>query len=711
MIALALAAAAVASPALGVSQPTTVRGDGRTAVAVELIGPASLDAEDPRLPDRGSISCAGATALSASETAPPRILAPATASVAELACVARRRGADAVFSLRVDPPGPGLYVALVPADAGHVALRPFRLQPDGSSLAPSSIRAAVSAGEIRQATESALRLALPPGRAPRALAIALLDGEGAGAAFLPVFGRTHLRLQSKRRSLLSVRVAGAVFGPVRAPEGKAKLPVLVPPGTRIGVVRAVDRLGNARELPIDLETPSLPRIAAVGSDTRVVVGDELRVAIALAAPDGGPAESAAVRASAGRGSLEAPARRGGGLWVARYRAPREPGGDRIAVDVEGDPSAGRIELEVDVLPGPPAQISLELPGSPARAGDELTVRAAVRDALGNELSRIPLEGSLGGAPARVSWGGTIASVTCAVPARLPSPATVELLVRSGDAARAVARIDVRPGEAFSAELNADSARRTARIRALVRDRFGNALGASDFTVGARGASVGTIRSSASGIAEADLEAAPRVRTAKAWVAAGDRVLAHTEIAFEPPPEAWLLFAWAQGGGMSNGGALRAPRFGAGIGIRRQFGPIEGGLLLGLDALSYRDEIPITVGGAQQSVSRNLFALSVPLLMRARFPFAGRFGVSMEAGPMAAFAWSSTSSQASGTERLVTVRPGARARAMVDFSVGRGRIALGATLGTVQLVDGPLRGEIEGRSLFAGYEAWWLDIGP
>src|SRR5256884_495312 len=216
---------------------------------------------------------------------------------------ARRRGGEAAFSLRVEPPGPGLYAALLPAAIDQVALRPFRLQPDGSNVAPGSVHAAASAGEIRQVSDSLLRLALPPGRAPRAIAIALLDADGAGAAFLPVPGRTRLRLQSKRRSSLSVRVAGAVFGPVQAPEGKASLSVPVPPGTRIGVVRAVDQLGNAREKPIDLETPSLPRIAAVAADARVVVGGALRVAVALAAPEGSPARSAAVRATPARGSL------------------------------------------------------------------------------------------------------------------------------------------------------------------------------------------------------------------------------------------------------------------------------------------------------------------------------------------------------------------------------------------------------------------------
>lgn len=711
MIAAALAVA-VAGTSLGVSPLSPARGDGRTAVPIELIGgPDSLEGEYAGLPDRGSISCPAAAVVAAGEIVPARILAPATATSADLACTARRRGTEAEFTLHIDPPGPGLYAALLAGEKSQLVLRPFRVQMDGSSAAPRAIQAAVSAGGLRQAADGDFRIALPPGRAPRAVAVAMLDADGETAAFLPVLGRTQLRLQSKRRSLLSVRVAGAVFGPVRAPEGKATLPVLVPPGTRLGVVRAVDRLGNAREVSIDLETPSLPRIAAVASGAQVTAGGELRIAVALAAPDGAPAERAEVRAIASRGSLELPARRGGGLWFARYQAPRAAGRDRIAVDVADDPSAGRVQLEVEVLPGPPAHISLELPASPSRAGDELAVRASVRDAVGNALSKVALEASIAGAPARVTWEGATASVTGALPAHLPSDAGVELLVRSGDAARALARIEVRPAEAYSAELSAESTRRTARLRALVRDRFGNALGATGFSVGADGASVGPIHTSGSGIAEANLEAAPRARAAEAWVTAGSRVLARTAIAFDPPPEAWLLFAWTQGGIMSNGGALQAPRLGGGIGIRRQFGPVEGGVLVGLDALSYRDEIAAAVAGAQQTVSRHLFALAVPVLARARLPFARRFGVSLEMGPTATFAWSSVSNDVSGPERIVSVRPGVRARAAVDFSVGRSRIALGASLGSTRLVDGPLRGEIEGRSLFLGYEAWWLDIGP
>ena len=711
MIAAALAVA-LASGALSVSPPASVRGDGRTAAPVELTGgPDPLEGEDARLPDLGSISCAGAAVVAGREGAAPRVLAPATAGPSELSCLARRRGDESLFSLHVEPPGPGLYATVLRLEQpGQIALEPFRIQPEGVSAVPRSLRAGVSAGQLRESADG-LRVVLPPGRAPRAFAVALLDGDGEGAAFLPLPGQTQLHLESKRRSLLSVRVAGTPFGPVRAPEGKATVSVAVPPGGREGVVRAVDRLGNARELPIDLETPSLPRLAAAASASRVAAGGEVRVAVALAGPDGAPAEGAAVRAIAGRGSLEAPAARGPGLWVALYRAPDAPGSDRVAIDVEGDPSAGRIELAFEVVPGPPARISLDLPASPVRAGEEMAVRADVRDASGNALSGVPLEASLAGAPVRVLWEGATASVSGAVPRRISRDSSVELSVRSGDGARAVARIELRPAEASSAELIADSTERTALLHALVRDRFGNTLGASGFAVAADGGTVGPLRAASSGMAEANLEAAPRARAADAWVAADGRVLARTHIAFDPPPDAWLLFARAEGGAMSNGGALRAPRFGAGVGVRRRFGPIETAAIVGLDALAYRDRIAADLAGAQQDISRRLFVLAVPLLLRARLPFARRWGAGVEAGPVPTFAWTSASSGASGTERVVSLRPGVRASALLDFSLGRGRLELGVSLGTSHLVTGPLRGEIEGRSIFIGYEAWWLDLGP
>ena len=699
-------AAALAAAELLVSAPARAVQDGRSVAAVEIAsGPEPLEGEDRQLPDRGSIACTGAAVIAAGPIAPPRLLPPAASTAGELSCIARRRGAESAFSLHLDPPGPGLYARLAPAEAGRLALEAFRIQPGGDRQAPRSLRLASSAG-----TAEAGRLLLPPGRAPRAIAVALLDAEGEGAAFLPLPGSTRLRLESKRRSLLSVRVAGATFGPVRAPEGKATLPVLVPPGVRLGVVRAVDRLGNARELAIDLETPELPRIAAVASGAQAVAAGELRVAIALAAPDGAPARDAPVRASAARGSVQPPAPRGPGLWLASYRAPAAPGSDRITVQVEGDAGAGRVELSVEVVPGPPSQISLEPPARPVHAGEEVAVRAGVRDAAGNPLSGVPLEASLAGTPARVSWDGAAVSIRGAVPQLLPEGG-VQLSVRSGEQARADARIEALPGEASSAELAADPDGREALLRAVVRDRFGNALGASGFDLAAQGAQVSDIRASASGAAEASLVAAPRSRAAEASVVSGGRVLAHTKVAFDPPPEAWLLFARAEGADVSNGGALQAPRLGAAAGIRRRFGPVEGAGLLGLDALWYRDQITAEVAGAARPVSRHLFALGIPLLARARLPFLRKWGAGLEAGPVPVLAWTSAASDASGTEKLVSLRLGFRARAAVDYALGRGRIELGASWGTVRLLSGPLRGEIEGHSFFLGYEAWWLDVGP
>jgi hypothetical protein len=686
--------------ALTAQAPPSVLADGRSTAEVVLGGgPEPLEGESPELADEGSISCEGAAVIAPVNGKRARVLAPASLAPREISCRARRRGEETAFSLRAEPPGAGLYASLRP----DLSFEAFRI----GGAVPRSLRIAVSAGAIEG---NPLRFVPPPGRAPRAIAVALLDEEGAGAAFLPLPGRTQLHLESKRRAMLSVRVAGEVFGPVGAPEGKATLPVSVPPGVRQGVVRAVDRLGNARELPVDLDTPDLPRIAALVSAAQVVAGGDLRIAIALAGADGAPAGGAALRAAADRGSLQSPEVSGPGLYLARYMAPALPGSDRIAIDVPSDPGAGRAELSLEVIPGPPAAIALEVPQGPLHAGDELTARALVRDASGNALSGIPLRASLAGSPARVSWEGAAASLAARVPEKLPA-AALELSVQAGGAARTAAQIAVLPAEASAAELRADSIERRGNLHVMVRDRFGNALGAAGYVVAAQGAVVGPLHPSADGAAEAELEADPRARSAEASVVAGGRVLARARLVFQPPPGAWLAVAWTAAGAMSNGGEVRAHRAGAGVGLRRQFGRVEGGLLLGLDALWYRSNTTADVGGVPRIISQRLFALSLPVLLRARLPFARRWGFSLEAGPVPTFAWTSASSDVSGPDRITSLVAGLRGRAAFDFTLGRSRLSLGASWGRARLRQGPLQGEIEGRSIFMGYEAWWLDLGP
>src|SRR5204863_9286245 len=114
----------------------------------------------------------------------------------------------------------------------------------------------------------------------------------------------------------------------------------------------------------------------------------------------------------------------------------------------------------------------------------------------------------------------LASVAARIPDRLPAEPALERSVRAGPSAVATAQIEVLPGEAASAELRAEPEQRQGRVRALVRDRFGNPLGASGFTVAAQGAAVGALRRSAGGAAEATLDATPRAREADATIVAG-----------------------------------------------------------------------------------------------------------------------------------------------------------------------------------------------
>jgi len=89
----------------------------------------------------------------------------------------------------------------------------------------------------------------------------------------------------------------------------------------------------------------------------------------------------------------------------------------------------------------------------------------------NAVAPVALEASFAGAPARVSWNGATASVTGSVPGHLPASA-VELLVRSGDAAHAVARIEGPSRRGFQRRAQRGVASARAASARFVRDGSG-----------------------------------------------------------------------------------------------------------------------------------------------------------------------------------------------------------------------------------------------
>jgi hypothetical protein len=353
-----LAAAAAGRSQVTIGVPGVVQGDGRTALEPELGEPPPPSrAENRELPAAPRLDCAGAATLPAAKAAGPAVLLPAAPEATRLSCSATWRGATSVFEVAVEPPGPGLYGAASPpaVTAGDppVTLDTFVVDQEGRVAPPARLRAAASAGRLTVSGASA-SLALPSGRAPHSLAVALTDGERLGAVFVPMAGRVTLPVETQSGATIEVRLGGRTVGPIVAQRGSVDVPLEVPPGVDRAVVRATDRLGNVGETVVDLAPPDRPRLAAVLPSETVDARSTVSVAVALSTRGGRPAVGARIVGQARHGEVRDAIRRGAGLWELPYVAPAEAADDEITVSVDRDPGAGSVTLALAVLSGGPA---------------------------------------------------------------------------------------------------------------------------------------------------------------------------------------------------------------------------------------------------------------------------------------------------------------------------------------------------------------------
>jgi hypothetical protein len=367
--------------------------DGRSMMVIEVHGGPPRD-EDERedAPELPLAECKGAAVLPARGAQAPLLLAPAHPAGLTLPCEARLRGASAPFSVVLTPPSPGLYAAATPPlgrSGQTIQLRPFIVGQDGKTRPPRGLRAAASAGGLTL-TADGLTVTPPPGP-PRALAVALFAEGRSGAAFVPLVGRMELPVKVSRAADVTVRLGGRHFGPVPARGTSVTLQIDVAPGLTTAVVRAVSRGGETREEVAALTVPELPRIAAVAAEGSLLLGGKTTLAVAVAAPNGGPAPRAArLSGRAVRGELAAAEPRGPGLFEVLYTAPRTAGTDSIAFGVDGDVAAGTAQLEIEVTEGPRAlpPAVVVAPTQPARPAPPARTLALGAFAGGGYLTNV-----------------------------------------------------------------------------------------------------------------------------------------------------------------------------------------------------------------------------------------------------------------------------------------------------------------------------------
>jgi len=298
-------------------------------------------------------------------------------------------------SLEVEPPAP------VKGRDKEARLTVRMLQPDGTpddTGAPPVLRANVGRVEELERTGPGTwraRYVLPDTRYPEVAILVALSAwphpqsiYGAyGKVLVPLAASVELPGRTEPNADFSVTIAGTTFGPVKAaPDGRFRLPVIVPPGHSVAQVRAVDAAGNVRRSRMDLALPPTDGLACVLNPQWLPADGVSRARMLCATSDayGRPVQDARVTASVRGGSLSGPRRAEGGLLEWIYTAPASASAEPewlVATWPERGTSS-REELTLRLVQGPVASAVLSLAEPVVHLGSTVAVTATTRDASG-----------------------------------------------------------------------------------------------------------------------------------------------------------------------------------------------------------------------------------------------------------------------------------------------------------------------------------------
>jgi hypothetical protein len=294
----------------------------------------------------------------------------------------------------------------------------------------------------------------PAERYPRVAIVAALGRTAAGALVdgwiaIPLHGHGKARIRARPGSALTLRIGDRDFGPVVADaNGRATVPVVVPPGVREG---------HHGFRPVDLGVPETSLVHAIGDRAQVRADEatEVRFRAYVVAPHGAARRGDVPTLEATRGTWAFSTREPGaieGVW----KLPPGPAGEaRLVASLPGAP-ASRAVVRVETLPGPPAAVALAFDRAALVAGRDGDVALTVKvlDAAGNPTrAAVSLASDAGAlsAPAEQVPGVHVASLS--VPPRFGGRATVNVTARvDGTALTATAALPLEPGAPATARL-------------------------------------------------------------------------------------------------------------------------------------------------------------------------------------------------------------------------------------------------------------------
>lgn len=327
-------------------RPTDLVGDGATPVDLWLL---ALDAGGKPISGwKVKLTASGGTAgelvdagggLYRFPFTPAKTDTATTASVELRGKLPTRENFVRTWSFPVAPPrGHSLQVAANPAQltlgTDKTANLSFTVSGgDAAALTTVELLHAVSAGTLGALTNlgggrfDGLYTA-PTGTTPQVALLTVVDAADASGTYaglaLPLSAKLDQAVTVAPNAKVLLKLGGRDFGPVAADgKGRAKVPVVVPPGVRTATRVEVTPDGTIKEGPMDLAVPETRRIALFPTAASLPADGRVKVVVRamVVTPDGRPDEAAQVAFAATAGTVHAPRHEGGGVYVAAWTPP------------------------------------------------------------------------------------------------------------------------------------------------------------------------------------------------------------------------------------------------------------------------------------------------------------------------------------------------------------------------------------------------------
>ena len=315
--------------------------------------------------------------------------------------------------------------------------------PESETFAPVRALANVGTLETPHAAGApghfTARYVPPPERYPQVALLVVELASGARrmhvVARIALEGSTVVPFHTSPGTVVTMRVGDRSFGPVTADQkGRVEIPILVPPGVRAGIARAVDHNGAARETEVDLQLAPYVRMVVLAPPT-LDVGSFSEIVVLAVEADGAPVNPTRLTLSASAGLLHPLG--AGPLGAARFlfEAPRQLGSGAVALTAiaAGTPPS-RTDMAVALRVGAPARLAIA-PSSHrliVGSGEGARVAVSAHDAFGNPTSAAGVEITVDGRPRPVAFAaGGLGTLTVEAPLKFDGKERVIIDARLG----------------------------------------------------------------------------------------------------------------------------------------------------------------------------------------------------------------------------------------------------------------------------------------